>query len=310
MDQLIAMRAFVRVVEAGTFSSAARTLNVGTPTITRLVQALEHHLQVRLLQRTTRSMTLTSEGESYYGRVVRLLAELADVESSTRHSAEMPSGRLRVECSAAIATMVLLPALPEFRQSYPDLEVQLRLGNRRADLVAEGIDCAIRVGEINEQFLIARRIGQCRDITCATPRFLAAHGVPDSPDDVPAWRTIRMFSARTGQAAAFRFTTEAGPIEVSPSRSLLINDPHAYLAAGLAGLGIIQAPAYLVREALTSGRLVAVLEHWRPAGHPVYLTYPPGRFPSATLRVFNDWVVEVFKSHADLRPAERPPLIQ
>ena len=191
MDQLIAMRAFVRVVESGTFSSAARTLNVGTPTITRLVQGLEHHLQVRLLQRTTRSMTLTSEGESYYGRVVRLLAELADVESSARHSAATPSGRLRVECPAAIAAMVLLPALSKFHQAYPDLEVQLRLGNRQADLVAEGIDCAIRVGEISEQFLIARRIGQCRDVTCAPPRFLATHGTPATPDDIHAFGAAR-----------------------------------------------------------------------------------------------------------------------
>jgi DNA-binding transcriptional LysR family regulator len=234
--------------------------------------------------------------------LVRLLAELADVESSAKQSAAIPSGRLRVECAPAIATMVLLPALPEFHQSHPDLGVQLRLGNRPANLVAEGIDCAIRVGEVNEQFLIARRIGQCRYITCATPQFLKAHGVPRVPEDIPSWRTIRMFSTSTGQATPFRFSTDAGPIEVSSTRSLLVNDTHAYLAAGLAGLGIIQAPAFLVREALTNGKLVAVLEERQPLGDPVYLTYAPGRFLSATLRVFNDWVVRVFRSHTDLSP--------
>src|SRR5947207_2272895 len=162
MDHLVAMRAFVRVVEAGTFTNAARALNVNTPTVTRLIQGLEHHLQVRLLQRSTRSMALTAEGETYYARVVGLLAELADVESSAKQSAAVPSGRLRVECAAAIGTMVIVPALPELHRAYPHLDVHLRIGSRPADIISEGVDCAIRVGEVTEQFLVARRIGDFR----------------------------------------------------------------------------------------------------------------------------------------------------
>jgi DNA-binding transcriptional LysR family regulator len=289
-------------VQAGTFTHAARALDVETPTVTRLIQGLERHLQVRLLQRSTRSLALTAEGETYYARVVRLLAELADVESCTKQSAAMPSGCLRVECEPAIGTMVIVPALPEFYRSYPELEVHLRTGNRPADLISEGVDCAIRVGEVAEQSLVASRIGEIRYATCATPHFVEAHGVPRTPDDIQTCNTIRMYSTRTGQAYPFRFQSDAQPLEISPAHGLLVNDTHAYLAAGLAGLGIIQAPTYVVRDALLSGKLVAVLEAWQPSIVPVHVIYPPNRFLGAKVRVFIDWIVRTLQRDADLRP--------
>jgi len=300
MDQITAMRAFVRVVESGTFTHAAKTLCVGAPTVTRLIQELEHHLQVRLLHRTTRAMRLTTEGRSYYERVVRLLVDLADVESSAKQSSAKPSGHLRVECAPAIGTLVLVPALPEFHQAFPELEVNMSFGDRSADLIRDGIDCAIRLGEIQEQDLVARRIGKLQVVTCATPEFLKAHGVPETPDAIGATTAIRMYSTRTDRALPYCFATDAGPLEIAPPHGLLVNDCHAYLAAGLAGLGLMQAPTFAVRNALSSGRLVAVLEDWRPACTPVHVVYRPNRFLCSKVRVFIDWVVEIFRRNADL----------
>ena len=302
MDRLVAMRAFAHVVEAGNFTKAAQALKVRTPTVTRLVQGLERHLQVRLLQRSTRCMALTVEGATYYERVVRLLAELADVESSAKESAAIPSGRLRVECAAAIGSMVIVPALAEFHRAYPDLEIQLSVGNRRSNLIADGMDCAIRVGEVTEQLLVARRIGEFQFTACASPQFLRAHGVPSTSDSIQAHAAVRMCSARTGQPVPFRFTTDSVAPEILQTHSLLVNDIHAYVAAGLAGLGLIQAPTYAVRDALQSGKLVAVLQDSPPASVPVYLIYPPNRFLCAKVRVFIDWTVRLFERNADLRP--------
>jgi DNA-binding transcriptional LysR family regulator len=160
MDRIAAMSAFVRVVEAGTFTKAAETLDMPNATLTRLIQSLEQELKVRLMHRTTRSLTVTPEGATYYERVVRLLAELADIETTTRQSQAKPSGRVRVDAAAAIVTTVLIPALSDFYRQYPDVEIELGAGNRRTDLVAEGIDCVIRAGEVDEQMMVARRIGE------------------------------------------------------------------------------------------------------------------------------------------------------
>jgi hypothetical protein len=186
MDRIAAMTAFVRVVEAGTFTKAADTLDLPNASVTRLIQGLEQELKVRLLHRTTRSVTVTPEGATYYERVVRLLADLADIESSTRLSQGKPSGKVRVEAAAAIGTMVIVPALAEFYRDYPEVDVELGVGNRRADLVAEGVDCAIRAGEISEQMIVARRIGAFQFTTCATPAFLQRHGTPTTLEEAGA----------------------------------------------------------------------------------------------------------------------------
>ena len=309
MDQLVAIRAFVRVVEAGTFIQAARAMSVGAPTVTRLVQDLERHLQVRLLHRSTRSMTLTPEGETYYGRVARLLDELADLDISAKHAAKGLCGRLHVECPTAIATQALVPALPDFHRAYPELRVHLRLGSGEGDLVSEGIDCAVRVGDIDQQCLVARRIGELRLVTCATPRFLADQGVPQTPADLLARRAICMHSTRTGQPEPFRFEGNDGPLEIEPAHSLVVNDMHAYLAAGLAGLGMIQAPAFAVRDALSEGRLVALLSEWQPASTPVYIAYAQNRFLAQKVRVFIDWLVGAFQRHADLGQGRSDPAL-
>lgn len=305
MDRIAAMTAFVRVVEAGTFTKAADTLNLPNATVTRLIQALEHELKVRLLHRTTRSVTVSAEGATYYERVVRLLADLADIESSAKQSLALPSGRVRVETPAALAALVIVPALGEFYRSYPNVEIELGAGNRQADLVAEGIDCAVRVGEVTEQFLVARRVGVFGISTCAAPELIAAHGFPATPQDLRSLPTIGMNSGRTGRPLPFRFAKGSDSVELALDHSLVVNDTNSYLAAALSGLGVIQAPAYAVHAALGDGRLVGVLDDWEVRSIPVHVIYPPNRHLSAKVRVFIDWIAALFERHNCLR-RDRP----
>jgi DNA-binding transcriptional LysR family regulator len=301
MDRIAAMNAFVRVVEAGTFTKAADTLNLPNASVTRLIQGLEDELKVRLLHRTTRSVTVTAEGATYYERVVRLLAELSDIESSTRQSLAKPSGRVRVEAGTAIGSLVIVPALPGFHREYPDVTIELGLGNRQAELVAEGVDCAIRIGELTEQSLVARRVGEFHFITCAAPSLIEAYGEPGAPADLDSLPTVGMVSARTGKPIAFRFLKGSEALDLWPPHCLVVNDTNAYIAAGLAGLGIIQAPNYGVQQYLQDGRLVPLLGEWATPGIPVHVIYPPNRYLSAKVRVFIDWVVALFGQHEQLK---------
>jgi DNA-binding transcriptional LysR family regulator len=301
MDRIAAMNAFVRVVEAGTFVKAADTLDVPNATVTRLIQRLEADLKVRLLHRTTRSVTVTPEGAIYYERVVRLLAELADIESSTTHAQRKPSGRIHVDAPTAIGTLVLVPALADFYRAYPDVEIELDLGNRRTDLVAEGIDCAIRAGEVDEQFLVARQIGSVGFTTCAAPAFLDAYGTPLSPEQLRDLPTVGMVPSRGGRPLSFQFSCDDQTGDLALNHRLVVDDTNAYLAAGLASLGIIQAPTYSVRDAIAAGKLVPLLENWQQRTNEVHVIYAPNRYLSAKVRVFIDWIIELFERDEHLR---------
>ena len=301
MDRIAAMNAFVRVVEAGTFTKAAETLDMPNASLTRLIQKLEEDLKVRLLHRTTRSVTVTPEGALYYERVVRLLADLADIESSTTHARTRPSGKIRVDAATAIGALVLVPALDDFYRTYPDVAIELAVGNERADLIAEGFHCAIRAGNVDEPFLVARQIGTFRFTTSATPALLDAHGAPTSPDQLSDFPTIGMIPSGAGYPASFPFLYDDRKDGLPLNHRLVVNDTNTYLAAGLASLGIIQAPAYSVRDAIAAGKLVPLLEDWPQPSYPVHVIYPPNRYLSAKVRVFIDWLVELFERDESLR---------
>lgn len=301
MDRIAAMNAFVRVVEAGSFTKAAATLDVPNASVTRLIQSLEQELQVRLLHRTTRSVTVTPEGATYYERVVRLLAELADIESATRMSQGKPSGRVRVETAAAIAGSVIVPALDEFYREYPDIEIELGVGNRVLDVVAEGIDCAIRIGNVSEQMMVARRIGGFCMTAYASPAFLKAYGTPTTPKELATYPMVGMMARGGVRPLSISFSDGDREIEVSPYYKLVVNDTNSLLAAGIAGLGIIRAPSYAAEDALAHGRLVPVLQGWKTPVIPVNVVYAPNRYLSAKVRVFIDWVITVFERHESLR---------
>lgn len=300
MDRISAMTTFVRVVEAGSFTRAADSLDMPKGSVTRLIQGLEADLQVRLLQRSTRSVSVTAEGAVYYERIVRLLADLQDIEAGARQSQANPSGRIRVEAAPAIGAMMIVPALPAFYEKYPGIELELSLGNRTADLISENIDCAIRAGVVTDQAVAARIVGASTFPTCASPAYLATRGVPGSPEELleQGHHTIGLVGSN-GKPLPFRFRTSA-PIEAEepprPSHRLLVNDGNAYVAAARSGLGIIQAPSYSVRSALEAGELVAILPKFQPDPTPISVIYPPNRFLSAKIRVFIDWVATLFEA--------------
>src|SRR6185369_4018657 len=184
MDRLSAMQVFVRVVETGSFTKAADSLAMPKPTVTKLVQGLESHLRAKLLNRTTRRVTVTSDGAAYYERAVRLLGDLDEMDASLSSAQAATRGRLRIDVGSSAARLIIIPALPDFHARYPDIQLDLGVGDRPVDLVSENVDCVVRGGELHDQSLVARRIGEIQFITCAAPSYLARHGVPTHPSDL------------------------------------------------------------------------------------------------------------------------------
>ncbi|KPH75707.1 LysR family transcriptional regulator [Bosea vaviloviae] len=295
MDQLSAMRAFVRVVEAGTFTRAADLLDMPKPTVTKQIQQLEGHLRAKLLNRTTRRVTVTMDGAAYYERALRVLGEIDELDASMALSQARPSGRLRVDCSASLAMAVIIPALPGFHERYPEIQLDLGLSDRPADLLAENLDCAIRAGEIQDQSLIARRIGEMFAITCAAPSYLARHGMPNHPRDLEQGHHIVGYRmAGTGRTMPFLYANERETIEVRSRYIVSLNEGNGYVAAAVAGLGIIQAPTFMVQDHITAGALMPILANWCTAPKPLHIVYPPNRHLSNKVRVFVDWLAELF----------------
>ena len=295
MDQLNAMRAFVRVVEVGTFTRAAELLDLPKPTVTKLIQQLEGHLRAQLLNRTTRRVTVTMDGAAYYERALRVLGEIDELDQSMTSSQARPSGRLRIDVSASFATDIILPALPGFLARYPEIQIDMGLSDRPADLIGENLDLAIRAGAIEDQSLIARRIGEMMLITCATPGYLAKHGTPQHPRDLEDGHlAIGYRRAGTSRIMPFTFASPKETIEIQGDYVVSLNDGTGYVAAGLAGLGVMQVPTFMAMAHIASGRLVPILTDWCTKPKPLHIIYPPNRHLSNKVRVFVDWLAELF----------------
>lgn len=302
MDQLAAMRAFVRVVEAGTFTRASELLGTPKPTVTKLIQSLESHVRTQLLNRTTRRVTVTPDGAAYYERVVRLLADIDELDGSMTSSQATPKGRIRVDMSAAIALLIILPALPAFHARYPDIQVDLGVSDRPVDLMAENVDCVVRAGSISDQSLIARRIGEMHLVTCASPSYLQRYGEPLHPSDLEKDHyVVSYFSTRTGQSYPLSFRSGEETIEIVGRYVVALNDGNAYLAAALLGMGIAQAPTFMVQEHLAAGTLRPVLTGWSCEVMPLHVVYPPNRHLSNKVRVFVDWIADFFAGNELIR---------
>lgn len=295
MDQLLAIRAFARVVEAGTFTKAADSMNMPNATLSKLVQGLEAHLGVKLLQRTTRRVSVTPEGAAYYERTGRMLKELEDIDGSIGAAQGRPRGQLRIDMGSSLANLVIIPALPEFLEQYPDIRIDLGVSDRIIDLVGDNVDCVIRGGALTEMSLIGRQIGAARWVTCATPGYLERHGVPREPHELENGHLIVSYlSSRTNRAVPMKFVQAGREVEISGTRAIGVNESNAHIAAGLAGLGVIQAFAYTAQPHIASGALVPILDDWQPAPYPFYVVYPPNRHLSNRLRVFIDWIAGRF----------------
>ncbi|MCP3064643.1 LysR family transcriptional regulator [Myxococcus sp. K38C18041901] len=302
MDKFMAMEAFVRVVESGTFTKAADALGLPKTAVTRLIQQLESHLRVKLLHRTTRRVTVTPEGMSYYPQALRLLGEVRELESTLSQSKRGPRGRLRVESSGTLSRLLLVPSLPSFYARYPQIHIELGVSDRVVDLLSDNVDCAIRGGGIKDESLVARHLVDLTYGLCASPAYVERHGWPRHPQELagPTHAVVSYFSSPSGKESPFVLLRDGERLEVHGRSLLTLNETNAYLAAGLSGLGVMFAPRFVLEPYIAKGELVRVLEGWRPEPRPLFLVYPPARQQAAGLRVFIEWVTELFASRPDL----------
>lgn len=294
MDRFQAMQVFSRVVDANSFTRAADTLGLPRATVTTIIQNLEALLQVRLLNRTTRRISLTPDGAAYYEHCARILGEVEETESSFRDVARGPKGRLRIDVPSPIGRLILIPHLCEFHARYPEVELVIGMGDRMVDLVREAVDCVIRVGELQDSTLVARRIGTLKLISCATPEYLARYGVPHSIDDLQHHVAVQYFSHRTGRNFDWDFIVDGRPTSVKMNGHVSVNDVEAYVACALQGFGMIQPARFMVLPHLESGELVEVLPQLSPSPMPISVAYMQNRHLSPKVRAFVDWVAELF----------------
>ncbi len=297
MDRFETMRVFVRVMERQSFTRAAEDLALPRATVTQAVKQLEARLGARLLQRTTRQVHPTLDGEAYYRRCLQILADVEEADGAFRQAE--PRGLLRVDVHGALARHFLLPGLPDFLARHPRLELRMTEGDRLVDLVGEGVDCVVRVGALRDSTMIARRIGLLDEVTVASPDYLARHGLPRHPDDLDGHVAVNFLSSVTGRPFPFEFGVDGTVRLVTLPSVLTVNGADTFIAACLGGLGLIQSPRYHVDGHIAAGRLVPVLQDWPPPPSPVSLLYAPHRHLSARLRVFADWVQDRFARPID-----------
>ena len=314
MDQLLALRVFVRIAESGAFSKAADSMNIPRPTVTKLVQDLERHLGTKLLQRTTRRVNVTPEGTAYYERALRVLSDIDEMDESATRARTQPRGRIRIDIGSVLANMILIPALPGFRARYPDLHIDLGVSDRPIDLIGEGIDCVVRGGDLADTSLVARRIADLDWVTCASPLYLGARGTPKHPSElvaqepgpkdkmrVPGHAIVGYFSSLTGKAFPLEFQRGDEHVVVHGQAVVAVNESTAHLSALLTGVGLGQAFKFMVLPHVESGRMRTVLDDWVRPRHPLHVVYPSNRHLSAKLRLVVDWIAEVFAPFDDRR---------
>jgi len=297
MDKLQAMTLFVRVVEARGIARAADSLGIPRATATTLLQKLEASLGSKLLNRTTRRVSVTADGAAYYTRAASILAEVRDAEESLSQRSASPRGRVRVDAPTLIARSVIVPALPSFFARYPDIELALACNERHFDLVGEGIDCALWIGDIGDAGLVARRVGFVYFATCAAPAYVAAHGLPSHPRELADHRCINHFSPRTGETIEWVFSKDGERLRAVFRGHLALEDENSYVSAAEAGLGIAQMPAFVVKEAMERGALELALADWFPEPSPLHVVYPQSRHLSRKVRVFVDWLAALISDH-------------
>ena len=288
MDRFDAMRVFARIVERRSFTRAAQDLGMPRSSVTDAVNGLEARLGVPLLQRSTRHVSPTLDGEAYYQRCLRLIAELEDAEAA--FSGSRPGGRLHVNVHGTLASHFVVPKLPGFLAEYPDIDLFISEGDRYIDLVREGVDCVIRVGNLPDSDLIARRLATLEEVTCVAPSYVARHGIPRNMDALEGHRMVGFQSSATGAVLPLEFTRGGIVRHVILPCSITVSGAETYAAAARMGLGLIQAPRYRLEPDFRAGKLLPVLTETPPAPTPVSLLYPRVKQLSPRLRVFVDWM--------------------
>lgn len=292
MDRFDAMRVFTRVVERRSFTLAAEDLGLPRSTVTDAVKQLEARLGVRLLQRTTRHVGVTLDGEAYYRRCLAVIADVEDAEAA--FGGAKPAGRLRVDVHGTLARHFLVPRLPDFFAEYPGIELFMSEGDRLADLIREGIDCVVRVGDLQNSDMVARRAASLQEVTCAAPAYFDRFGIPSLADNLAGHRMIGFHSTATGAVLPLAFTVDGVVRQVTLPATVSVNAADSFVATARLGLGLIQVPRYHVDADIASGTLVAVLADYPPPPMPVSLLYPRNRQLAPRVRAFIDWAVRAF----------------
>lgn len=294
MDRLEAMRLFTRIVELGSFSRAAEQLGLARASATQSIKQLEARLGVRLLLRTTRQVTPTVDGEAYYQRCLVILNDVDDLDAEFSHAGRTPQGRIRIDLSGSLCRLVLLPALPGFCATYPQIKLDITISDRHIDLIREGVDCVLRFGGLGDIPHVARRLAHLPQVTCASVDYLQRFGTPQTLADLGHHRAVDYVSTPGAKPAPLEFVVEGTIERRNLPATLSINSGEAYVAACEAGFGIIQVPCYHVARQLSEGSLREILTACRPPELPLNALYPPNRQLSARVRAFIDWIEDLF----------------
>jgi LysR family transcriptional regulator for bpeEF and oprC len=292
MDRFDAMRLFTRIVELNSFSKAAEDLQLPAATATHAIKQLETRLGVRLLHRTTRQVSPTLDGQAYYQRCLRILADVEETEAGFGTSGVAPKGKLRVDLQETLARYFVLPRLHEFFERYPEIELEIGMGDRYVDLVREGVDCVLRSGALRDSSMVGRRVATLRQLTCASAGYLDKHGTPRTLEQLDGHLAVNFHSSNTGRLLPLEFEIEGAVRTIQLSGKVSVNNADAYTACSLNHLGIIQVPRYRVAPLLEAGTLREILPQWLPPPMPVSVLYPYQRQLSPRVRAFVDWVAD------------------
>ncbi|MBU2877710.1 MULTISPECIES: LysR family transcriptional regulator [Alteromonadaceae] len=292
MDRIDAMRVFTRVLERQSFTKAAEDLNIARSTVTDVVKRLEKRIGVVLLERTTRQVTPTIDGEAFYRRCLSIIQDVDDAE--TVFSGAKPKGGLRVDVHGTLARHFLMPKLPQFLTAYPDIELYMSEGDRFSDVIREGIDCVIRVGTPKVEDLVSKQIVLLEEVTVASSEYLRLFGTPASIKDLKTHKIVGFRATGSSVATPLEFCIEGTIKTVSPKISLTVNAAESLVAAARLGLGIVQVPRYHVQSDIKNGTLIPILENYPPTPSPVSILYPRNRQHASRVKVFIDWLETVF----------------
>jgi LysR family transcriptional regulator, regulator for bpeEF and oprC len=300
MGRLEAIKIFVRVADTNSFSKTADVMDMPRGTVSRTIQTLEEQVGVRLLSRSTRQVSLTEAGKVYYDRCVKVLTDLSEVEAELTIAKTLPSGTVRVDTSGTIAKVIIVPSLDDFFSRYPAIDVRIGLADRNIDLIQEGVDCVLRMGNLEESSLVARRIGNAKLVTCASPTYLEKYGVPESLEELSGHLVVNYISARSGRLLPFEFEQNGHLAKLLLKSKLSVNEGAAYIDAGLRGFGIIQPSRYMVADYLAQGLLREVLPNFGQPPIPLSVVYPHRNHISSATRAFTDWITDICQRDENL----------
>lgn len=294
MDKLDSLQLFIRIVELGSFTRAANALDIPRATATLAVKDLEARLGARLLERTTRRVRPTLDGQAFYDRCKRILGDLEEAESALSMVVANPRGTLRLDLHGSHATRIILPRITEFRDRYPDIKLIISSGDRLVDLIDEGIDCVVRAGTPRDSTLVIKRLALMPEVVCASPAYLDRHGIPTFPDQIKDHQAVGFFAGNQDVHYPFSFRVDGQDVEYQPQGWISVNDAALYRSCALSGCGLIQVPRFGVEKYLATGELVEVLGDWVSPGMPVSVLYPYHRQLSPRVKVFVDWIARLY----------------